>query len=134
MNGNPFISSPNATIFRQQQRRLRELLEKVQSTREPHPRIERASPKRVLTFVEWLLVCPDEAAVLTHIAQDQEAAEIFQGHARDMANAIDIKSAASGFERAQHETPFYLLASVFLKSARLAVENLGDDWRPLNPK
>ncbi len=91
---------------------------------------DRPSPKRVLEFVEALLVCPTEDMVRVHIARDQLSAEVCRGSADDMASGFDIESALSKFKRPEHETPFYLLASVLRDRARLAVEQLGEDWKP----
>jgi len=90
----------------------------------------RPAPARVLSFAEALLLCPTEDAVQVHIARDRAAAELCRVHANDMASAFDIENAANGLERSMHETPFYLLASVLVRRARLSVEQMDEKWKP----
>lgn len=128
------LDATNLATFRQQLMLFSQVLQKVRSEREALPCTERPSPKRLLAFVEALLVCPDEAAVQSHIERDLEAAEWFRIRAGDVGRASDAKSALSAEARTTPETPFYLLAATLLRNAQLSDANLGDDWKPLPPK
>jgi len=118
----------NAQMFRRQSRQFSRLVMGVRLQTDPYG-AGLPTPARVLTFAEALLLCPTEDAVLAHIARDREAAELCRGHANDMASAFDIESAAIGLERSTYETPFYLLASVLVRRARLSVEQMDEKWR-----
>jgi hypothetical protein len=123
------MSESNATKFRREQRRFAQLCHEVVA-RNPGFDHCNASPKRLLAFVEALLLCPDEAAARAHIARDQEAAEFFRIRSGDVARAFDVENALSVIESPPHQTPFYFVAAALLKSAQLSAQQLGDDWKP----
>jgi hypothetical protein len=118
----------NAQTFRRQARQFSRLVMAAGSQTDPFGD-NRPAPARVLAFAEALLLCPTEDAVLTHIARDRASAELCRIHANDSASAFDIEDAASKLERSTHETPFYLLASVLVRRARLSVEEMDEKWR-----
>lgn len=124
------MKSLNAQMFHRQSRLFSRLVDGTPGLSLADPDRQRSSPKKVLAFVEALLLCPTEESARARIAQDIESAELCRIHANDMDTAFDIESALSSVERATHEAPFYLLASVLLRRARLSVEKRGEDWKP----
>lgn len=118
----------NWQAFRGQQRLFSNLVvEEVHQSGTPSG-IKRPSPKEVLAFVEGLLLCPTVEAARVHIARDRESAEMCRIVVNDVVRAVDAKSAVASIERAINETPFFLIASMLYKRARLTVEEYGDSW------
>lgn len=87
------------------------------------------SPKRVLAFVEGLLLCRTEDEALIHIERALAEAGMFQRFAGDVARAADAESVLNAKEVSIEEGPFCLLAAMLLKSAKRSTEELDENWR-----
>ena len=125
------LNSPesNYSRFRREQRRFRQLCLEALARHNPGPRIETASPKRVLAFVEGLLLCRTEAEALILIEGDQEAAEFIRTRSGDVAHAADAQRSLNAKEVSIREGPFCFVAEMLLKRCRLAAEELDEHWQ-----
>jgi hypothetical protein len=87
-----------------------------------------AEPAKVLSFARNLMLCATEQSAASYIGQDRESARACYIVSDDFATAENKESAEILIPEPTFETPFFLLASIAMARAKLAIERHGGLW------